>query len=109
MPRLAAKTIRLTTEQRKALTTLRGLLTAAKRDGSIRDALSAQKEINKLLGLYADEPTEGRGKAGAKAASEAEKELDAIRAHLHPLKLAGETYPLREHARIAAERIREHQ
>ena len=70
-------------------------------------ALSAQRELNKLLDLYG----RGVGKppadtATANTASNAE--LEAIRSHLLPLELAPETYPLQEHARLAAEAIRSH-
>ena len=67
-----------------------------------KTGISCQKELNKLMGLYqiseAETPDEP---------SETDETLDQIRAHLIPLALAPDDYPLAEHARIAAERIRE--
>jgi len=71
-----------------------------------KTALAAQRELNKLLRLY-DGPTTADGigapeRAGGVDASE----LQAIREHLEPLALGPADYPLRELARIAAERLR---
>lgn len=68
-----------------------------------KTALAAQKELNKLLDLYNQPPA---GPEGAEGGSESDGELAAIAAHLLPLTLAADDYPLREHARIAAEEIR---
>lgn len=71
-----------------------------------KTALQAQKELNRLLSLYS-----GAGKA-AGALSEADDpsrlrgQLELIAQHLLPLGLADEDYPIEEHARIAAELIR---
>jgi hypothetical protein len=88
----------------QALTRLNDLygrcLRRADEPAMLTKALDVQKEINRLAGLH------------AKSVLEVEpdthnEELDAIAAHLLPLKLAGEAYPLREHARLAAQKIRE--
>lgn len=69
-----------------------------------KTALAAQKELNKLLRLY-EQPsaTDVLGDAEGPAAIE----LRQIAEHLLPLGLAPETYPLHEHCRIAADRIRQ--
>lgn len=75
-------------------------------DGSgpnLAKALDVQKELNRLTGLY--RPTGLL--AQEHGSSEADEELDAIGRYLLPLALASENYPLREHARLAAQRISE--
>jgi len=69
-----------------------------------RTALQIQRELNRLLSLYADGRTAGDdpkestdGDAGS---------LSLIRQHLLPLNLIDRTYPIEEHARVAAEIIR---
>jgi len=67
----------------------------------LAQALHVQKEINRLAGLAVkvpmpDEPT-----------VDDDSELAAVAGHLLPLGLAGAEYPLREHARLAAQRVRE--
>ena len=85
---------------------LETLFREASEAGERATALAAQKELDKLLGLYkTTEPTdeaEASGDAGRLAA-----ELAAIGEHLRPLGLGPEGYPLTELARVAAERIRE--
>lgn len=69
----------------------------------IRTALQAQRELNRLLDLYA-------GRVEAKAddsdGGEARRQLEMVAGHLLPLNLADPTYPIEEHARLAAQRIR---
>lgn len=82
------------------------------RAADFKVALATQRELNKLLDLYAREAAAtgtkaAGGEAGNNDAEALRAELDAIRAHLLPLELAAETYPLREHARLAAEIVRE--
>jgi len=72
-----------------------------RRETSLAGALEIQKEINRLVGLY-HHPT-----AGLSTHGEAEEELKAVAEHLLGLGLVGPEYPLREHARVAAQRIRE--
>lgn len=67
----------------------------------VKAALAAQKEINRLnetfnITVEKEETQE----------SQQSEELAKIAAHLLPLELAGENYPLHEHARIAADLIR---
>ncbi|MEP0846055.1 MAG: hypothetical protein HRF50_04440 [Phycisphaerae bacterium] len=89
----------------KAIRRLEDLFGSATRAKDHRTALIAQKELHKLLGLY--DLAAARKDAPADAAqSPAEAELAAIRLHLLPLGLADADYPLREHARIAADLVR---
>ena len=73
--------------------------------GDAKTALMVQKEIDKLKGLFSEveEPNNDLSIENMSAIVELEK----IASHLLPLGLAAPDYPLREHARIAAERIRE--
>lgn len=73
----------------------------------VKTALAAQRELNKLLDLYRVTPE--RAVEVAEAEDDDNTELAAIREHLIPLGLAAADYPLREHARIAAEVVRDHQ
>jgi hypothetical protein len=72
-----------------------------------RTALQAQRELNRLLSLYADarrtDPTSEEPDGPA-----LRRQLDLIAAYLVPLKLADAAYPVEEHARVAAEIIRLH-
>ena len=69
-----------------------------------RTALQAQRELNRLLGLYhPKEPTDGEA---ADDAQDALRRLELIASYLLPLKLTDERYPVEEHARLAAERLR---
>jgi hypothetical protein len=74
----------------------------------VKSALAAQKELNKLLDLYAglqsDELEDVEDDASERGIIAAE--LAAVREHLLPLELAPEDYPIAEHARIAADLIR---
>lgn len=91
-----------------AITRMNDIYGRAIRAADIKTALTAQREINKLMDLY-------REAVGSSDASDAEdnaidevrNELASIRDHLLPLGLAAESYPLREHARIAADLIRD--
>ncbi len=90
-----------------AITRMNDLYARAVRTGDLKTALTAQREINKLMDLYR-EAIGGEGPEAEHADPEgAQAELAAIRRHLLPLGLAAESYPLREHARIAADLIRE--
>lgn len=68
-----------------------------------RTALQAQRELNRLLDLYAGS---SRAEGAGVDASELRRQLDLIAGYLLPLKLAEEHYPVEEHARMAAEVIR---
>ena len=68
-----------------------------------RTALQAQRELNRLLGLYSGgEPAAGESEGD----DEATRRLDLIAGYLLPLKLTDERYPVEEHARVAAEILR---
>lgn len=71
---------------------------------NLAKALDVQREINRLAGLYRS-ATLGAGRPEADA--EAAEELQAVGEHLLGLKLTSPAYPLREHARLAAQRIAE--
>jgi len=70
-----------------------------------RTALQAQRELNRLLGLYS-RGDEGGGTEATTEAQEAVKKLELIAGYLLPLRLTHEGYPVEEHARIASEIIR---
>jgi hypothetical protein len=69
-----------------------------------RTALQAQRELNRLLDLYASST---RADAGPDDSDELRQRLALVAAHLIPLKLADDTYPIEEHARLAAAAIRD--
>lgn len=91
-----------------AVTRLNDIYARAIRAQDIKTGVSAQKELNKLLDLYRVTPEHAVGGEKEKDPAQDQAELDAIRAHLLPLGLAQSDYPLREHARIAAEVVRDH-
>ncbi len=92
-----------------ALTRLNDLYSRCIRAGAdgngpnLAKALDVQREINRLTGLYRSASLAGV----VGCASETDEELEAVGEYLLPLALAGEGYPLREHARLAAQRITE--
>jgi hypothetical protein len=90
-----------------AFTRLNDLYARAIRAQDIKTGLIAQKELNKLLDLYRVTPEHAAESTGDDAGPD-RSELAAIRGHLIPLGLAAADYPLREHARIAAELVRDH-
>jgi len=63
-----------------------------------RTALQAQRELNRLLGLYS--------MADADADDDAARRLELIASYLLPLGLTDERYPVEEHARVASEILR---
>lgn len=71
-------------------------------EGDNKTALAAQRELNRLLGLYRDGEEAGATKTDFQAAANAVEILEAVKRHLLPLKLAPADYPIQEHARIAA-------
>jgi len=92
-----------------AVTRLNDIYARAIRSQDIKTGLVAQKEINKLMDLYRMTPERaGDGSEGEEGGGPERMELAAIREHLLPLGLAATDYPLREHARIAAEVVRDH-
>jgi len=90
-----------------AITRLNDVYGRSIRDADNKTALQAQRELNRLLDLT---PTPGPDTYDDdRPGTHADAELAAIRAHLAPLALAPADYPLREHARVAAEKIRDAQ
>lgn len=87
----------------EAMTRLNDIYARSLKAQDMKTALAAQREIDRIVGLY--------GLQGASAASSESEgsntELEAIASHLRPLNLAPDDYPLPEVARIAADRIRE--
>jgi hypothetical protein len=92
-----------------ALTRLNDLYSRCIRAGgegigpNLAKALDVQREINRLTGLYRP-PSLAAMDPGS---SEAGEELEAVGEYLLPLALTSESYPLCEHARLAAQRISE--
>jgi hypothetical protein len=83
---------------------LHDLFTASVTLEDVKTALAAQKELNKLMDLYAGAKIES-GKPAADN-SDAERELATVVAHLAPMDIAKEGTPAGELARIAAAIIR---
>jgi hypothetical protein len=71
-----------------------------------RTALQAQRELNRLLDLYAGS---SRSEGGGDDAADLRRQLGLIAGYLLPLRLADEHYPVEEHARMAADLIRRSQ
>ena len=91
-----------------ALTRLNDLYSRCIRAGgetgpNLAKALDVQRELNRLTGLYRQPSLAGLD-AGS---TEAAEELAAVGEYLLPLALTSEAYPMREHARLAAQRIAE--
>ena len=75
----------------------------------IRTALQAQRELNRLLSLYAPRNDPSDPMDEEQDARRQRAQIDLIASHLLPLNLADATYPVEEHARIAAQIIRDRQ
>lgn len=86
-----------------SLTRLNDLYSRCIRAQETNKALAVQKEINRVVGLQAKPPV---GDEDAEHKGDVD-EMKAIAEYLIPLGLADESYPVREHARLAAQRIRE--
>ena len=87
-----------------ALTRLNDLYSRCIRTQNDAKALDVQREINRVAGLHRETHA---SEAADESLSESASELAAIAPHLLSLGLAAESYPLREHARLAAQRIKE--
>lgn len=91
-----------------ALTRLNDLYSRCIRAGAdgngpnLAKALDVQRELNRLTGLYRPASIQSLDNS-----SESADELAAVSEYLLPLALTSESYPLREHARLAAQRIAE--
>ncbi len=80
---------------------LNELYSAAWSSGQLKEALYAQKELNRVLGLHKSTgATEG-----AQGGAEAQGELDAVRGYLEPLGLAPEGTEVSELARLAVSKL----
>jgi hypothetical protein len=88
----------------KAITRLDDLYAKSVTAHDTRTALQAQRELNRLLGLYAAGDAAGGGSAED---NDAGQRLELIASYLLPLKLTDERYPVEEHARVASEIIRQ--
>ena len=92
-----------------ALTRLNDLYSRCIRAGTdgagpnLAKALDVQRELNRLTGLYRQPSLAGLDEGSSEAADE----LAAVGEYLLPLALTSESYPMREHARLAAQRIAE--
>ena len=89
-----------------AIRRLNDLYTTALEDADLKSALSAQRELNKLLALT-EVGNAGELEEETEEDSEAVRTLAAIEAHLRPLGLGPENYPLVELARMVAGLIME--
>jgi hypothetical protein len=89
----------------KAVMRLEDLYAKSMAGQDIRTALQAQRELNRLLSLYADARRADTTDDDSDTAI-LRKQLELIAAYLVPLKLADASYPVEEHARLAAEMIR---
>jgi len=67
-----------------------------------RTALQARRELNRLMDLYGDND-EGADIGDGEAA----KVIELIEGYLLPLELTDSDYPIQEHARVAADIIRQ--
>ncbi len=65
------------------------------KEGDVKTALAAQKEISKLMDLY-------KAVSGIVKDSIDSNELQAVRDHLLPLEMTNQEKPISEHARLAA-------
>lgn len=85
-----------------AITRLNDLYSKSINDKDIKTALQAQRELNRLMGLYGDTPQDAGGDDSGAA-----RRLELIENYMLPLKLIDEKYPVEEHCRVAADIIRQ--
>jgi hypothetical protein len=87
-----------------AITRLNDIYARAIREMDNKTALQAQRELNKLMGLYSADA----GGTGSDGMSEVYREkMELIKQYILPLELVDEKYPIEEHVRVAAEIVRE--
>jgi len=86
----------------KAVLRLEGLYGKSLVKGDVRTALQTQRELNRLLGLYG--PLAENGAEGVEEAKQQEtaRQLELVAGYLLPLELTDGSYPVEEHARLAA-------
>ena len=89
----------------KAVMRLEDLYAQSIRAKDTRTALQAQRELNRLLDLYGG--TDAHADGDGDGDDDAARRLALIEEYLLPLGLTDERYPIEEHARIAAERLRD--
>lgn len=87
-----------------AITRLNELFTNSLTAKDMRTALQAQRELNKIMSLYDNYEEEEKHMDDG----ESHRQLELIATYLLPLKLLSGKYPIEEHARVAAEKIRNH-
>lgn len=108
---MARKRITITAEYTKdeylgkAVMRLEDLYAKSVQVKDIKTALQAQRELNRLLDLYGSGDAPGDEAEGG--GSEDARRLALIEQYLLPLGLTDERYPIEEHARIAAEKLRQ--
>lgn len=69
-----------------------------------KTSIQAQKELNRLHNLYPDKSQKSYNIAQLNA--EMERKLGLIEDYILPLKLIDENYPIEEHVRVAADKLR---
>ena len=85
-----------------AVERVESILGSAQKTGDIKTALQAQKELNRLYGLYSQ-----KSDVDVDCESESDRKIRLIEDYIYPLNLADERYPIEEHVRRAAEKIRQ--
>ncbi|OHB51750.1 MAG: hypothetical protein A2Y12_01305 [Planctomycetes bacterium GWF2_42_9] len=85
-----------------AITRLNDLYSKSINDKDIKTALQAQRELNRLMGLYSDAPQDADADDG-----QAARRLELISNYILPLKLTDEKFPIEEHVRVAADYLRQ--
>lgn len=85
---------------------LNSLYTQSVEMADTKVALSAQRELNRLLELSRLPDTNAPNTGEEPTSSPEADQLAAVAGHLLPLQLAPADYPVQEHARIAADAIR---
>jgi hypothetical protein len=86
-----------------AIARLNDLYAKSIKVNDVKTALHAQRELNRLMGLYPVEPDGGNVES---VSNDAAKRLSVIEGYLLPLCIVSEKYPIEEHARVAADFIR---
>lgn len=89
----------------KSVIRLEDLYSKAMAAKDVKSALQAQRELNRLLSLHKEQDSVEKSLGEG---SEAQQRLDLIQAYLLPLGLIPAEYPVEEHARVAADVIRQH-
>lgn len=91
-----------------AYTRLNDLYSRSLKVSDVKVALAAQKELHRLLALYEHDSAGAGGQSQPAGDDSDNPDIAAIADHLLPLQLAPATYPIAEHARLAADFIRRH-